>query len=94
MLFSNMGFSFGESFGLIWVKLQKKLISLANFHFRYFKRYWSQVWAIFLLILSMKEVLGKFGQKLQKDPLDMKISILVLVSQVTVCCVIETNKKF
>ena len=36
----------------------------AHFDFRYF----------FLLILSIKKVLGKFDQKLQNDPFDMKIS--------------------
>ena len=36
----------------------------AHFDFRYF----------FLLILSIKKVLGKFDQKSQNDPFDMKIS--------------------
>ena len=38
----------------------------AHFDFRYF----------FLLILGIKNVLGKFEQKLQNDPFDMKISNL------------------
>ena len=38
----------------------------AHFDFRCF----------FLLILSIKKVLGKFEQKLQNDPFDMKISNL------------------
>ena len=50
ILFSNMDLNFAhflnlncahfeveESFGLIWVNLQKMPIALANFHFRYFK---------------------------------------------------------
>ena len=48
----------------------------AHFDFRCF----------FLLILSIKKVLGKFEQKLQNDPSDMKISNLgvwkVLVSNI------------
>ena len=55
-----------------------------KFPFRVFKRCSFQVQALFLLILCIKEVLGKFGQKLQNDPLDLKTSILVLVSQIMV----------
>ena len=31
--------------------------------------------ALVLLTLSIKKLLGKFGQKLQNDPFDLKISI-------------------
>ena len=40
--------------------------------------------ALFLFILRVKEVLSKSGYKLHNDPLDLKISILVLVSQIMV----------
>ena len=72
MLFPNVDFDFAhfahfeieESFGLIWVKLQN-----ARFHlrisFRVFKRCSFQVWALFLIILCVKEVLGKFGLKVE-----------------------------
>ena len=92
MLFSNIDFNFAhftnfdfayfvteESFGLIWYKI---LDFTCKFLFRVFKRCLFQVWSLFLLILCIKEVLGKFGQKLQNDPLDLKISILVLISQI------------
>ena len=49
-----------------------------------FKRCSFQVWALYLLILCSKKVLGKFGQKLQNDQLDLKISILGLVPQILV----------
>ena len=79
MLFLNMDFNFADfanfnfaqleiekSFGLIWVKLQNSRFHL-QFSFRVFKRCSIQVWALFFLILCIKEVLGKFGLKLQND---------------------------
>ena len=63
--FANFNFAHFEtekSFGLIWVKIQKGRLHL-QFSFRVFKRYSIQVWALFLLILCIKEVFGKFGQK-------------------------------
>ena len=55
-----------------------------KFPFWIFRRCSFQVWALFLLFLCIKKVFGKFGWKLQNDPLDFKISILVLVSQIMV----------
>ena len=75
MLFSNKDFNFAhfsnfnfahfkieESFGLIWVKLQNGRVHFENFHFEYLKRCSFQVWAVFLIILCIKEVFGKFGK--------------------------------
>ena len=40
--------------------------------------------SIFFLILAITAVLIKFGKKLKNDPLELKISISVLVSQIMV----------
>ena len=53
-----------------------------KFPFRIFKRCLFQVRALFMLILCIKKVFGKFGKKLQNDQLDLKISVLLLVSQI------------
>ena len=71
MLFLNMGFNFAyfanfnyahfeieKGFGLIWVKLQNGRFHL-QFSFWVFKKYSIQVWTLFLLILCIKDVLGK-----------------------------------
>ena len=57
-----------------------------KFSFQVFIRCLFQVWALFLLILCMKEVLGKFGYKSRNDLLviDLKISFLVHISQIIV----------
>ena len=57
---------------------------IPTFLFRVFMKCSFQVWSFLLLILCMKEVLGKFGQKSRNDLLvmDFKISILVLISQI------------
>ena len=73
MLFSNMGFNFAhftnfnfahfeneESYWEIWVKLQNGRFYL-QISISVFKRCSFQVWALFLLILCIKKVLGKFG---------------------------------
>ena len=107
MLFLNMDFNFADfanfnfaqleiekSFGLILVKLQNGRFHL-QFSFRVFKRCSIQVWALFFLILCIKEVLGKFGLKLQNDlKNDLKISILVLFSQIMVSHFIHIKKTF
>ena len=107
MLFLNMDFNFADfadfnfaqleiekSLGLIWVKLQNGRFHL-QFSFRVFKRCSIQVWALFFLILCIKEVLGKFGLKLQNDlKKDLKISILVLYSQIMVFHFIYIKKTF
>ena len=72
MLFLNKDFNFAyfanfnfvhieikKWFGLIWVKLQNGRFNF-QFSFRIFKRCSVQVWVLFLLILCIKEVLGKF----------------------------------
>ena len=88
MLFSNIDFDFAhfhnfnfahfeieESFRPIWVKWS---ISRANFHSSIYK----------VLVSNMDFFFAHFvfkassGQKLQNDPLDLKISILFLVSQI------------
>ena len=97
MLFSNIDFNFDdfdhfhfahfeieENFGLIWVKLQNG--SLANFHFRYLKgapfRYGLYFCSFCVLYTgSFEQIWGKITKN---DPLDLKMSILVLVSQIMV----------
>ena len=61
--FANFKFAYfeiEESFGLIWVKLQKADFA-SKFPFWIIKRYSFQVKSLFLLILCIKEILGKFG---------------------------------
>ena len=55
-----------------------------KFPFLVLKRYSFQIKALFLLILCIIEILGKFGLTLQNDPLELKIAIFVLVSQIMV----------
>ena len=55
-----------------------------KFPFWVLKRCSFQVKTLFLLILCIKEILGKFGKKLQNDPLELKIAIFVLVSKIMV----------
>ena len=61
--FANFKFAYfeiEESFGLIWVKLQKADFT-SKFPFWVIKRCSFQVKTLFLLILCIKEILGKFG---------------------------------
>ena len=55
-----------------------------KFPFWVLKRCSFQVKALFLLILCIIEILGKFGKKLKNDPLELKIAIFVLISQIMV----------
>ena len=57
-----------------------------TFPFWVFIRCLFQVWALFLPILCMKDVLGKFGSKSRNDlfVIDLQTSILVLISQIIV----------
>ena len=63
-------------------KIANWLNSLANFHFRYLKAH-SGMDFIFLHLV-WKESFGQIWIKITFDPLDLKISILVLVSQIMV----------
>ena len=57
--FANFKFAYFEIevfFELIWVNLQND-----RFPFWVLKRCLFQVWTLFLLILCIKEILGKFG---------------------------------
>ena len=61
--FANFNFAYfeiNESFGLIWVKLQMADFP-CKFPFWVFKGCSFQIWTLLLLILCIKEVLGKFG---------------------------------
>ena len=55
-----------------------------KFPFWVLKRCAFQVKALFLLILCIIEILGKFGKKLKNEPLELKIAIFVLISQIMV----------
>ena len=94
MLFWNMDFNFahfanfnfphfkiGEIFGLIWVKIQNGQLHL-QILFQVFKRCLFQLWALFLLILCIKEVLGKYWIKLTEWTIRLQNFHNVLVSQI------------
>ena len=82
--FNFAHFEIEEGFGLIWIKLPN-----ARFHLYFFisgisKVLVSSMFIIFFLILCITEVLRKFGSILKNDPLELKISISVLISQIMV----------
>ena len=61
--FANFNFAHSEievSFGLIWVNY-KKVDFTCQFPIWVFERCSFRVWALFLLILCIKEVLGESG---------------------------------
>ena len=77
-------FEIEESFRLIWVKLPNGRFHLQIFISGISKVLVSSMVIIFFLILCIAEVLRKFGSILKNDPLELKISISVLVSQIMV----------
>ena len=87
MHFTNFNFAhfeIQESFGLIWVKLQNGRFLLQIFILGIKEVLASSMGFIFLLILCITEALNQFGEKLQNDSLELKISISVLVSEIMV----------
>ena len=59
--FNFAHFKIEENFGFVWVKLQNSWFHLQISISGIFLRCSFPLWALFLLILCIKEVLGKFG---------------------------------